>query len=80
MSYYLGEEWLIRTPGAYLPGAYEQVVNIEIGYVLTFNDALHMKANAHLVDALGIKRYLLLKINPRLFFLRLQSNSREEAA
>lgn len=30
-----GEEWLVKKTGAYLPGAYEEVVDIVNAYVLT---------------------------------------------
>jgi len=30
-----GEEWLVRRVGAYLPGAYEEVVDLVKAYVLT---------------------------------------------
>ena len=30
-----GEEWIVKKTGAYLPGAYEEVVEIVDAYVLT---------------------------------------------
>lgn len=30
-----GEEWLVKKIGAYLPGAYEEVVDVVNAYVLT---------------------------------------------
>ena len=30
-----GEEWLVQKIGAYLPGAYEEVVDVVNAYVLT---------------------------------------------
>lgn len=30
-----GEEWLVKKIGAYLPGAYEEVVDVVDAYVLT---------------------------------------------
>ena len=30
-----GEEWLVKKTGAYLPGAYEEVVDVVNAYVLT---------------------------------------------
>ena len=30
-----GEEWLVKKTGAYLPGAYEEVVEVVKAYVLT---------------------------------------------
>jgi len=39
-----GEEWIVSQTGAYLPGAYEQVVGTISAYVLTENIALHLEA------------------------------------
>jgi len=39
-----GEEWVVKKTGAYLPGAYEEVVEIVDAYVLTDKVALHMRA------------------------------------
>jgi len=42
-----GEEWLVKKIGAYLPGAYEEVVDVVDAYVLTekvrttWQDVLH---------------------------------------
>ena len=30
-----GEEWLVKKTGAYLPGAYEEVVDVVSAYILT---------------------------------------------
>jgi len=51
-----GDEWLVRDPGAYLHGVYEEVVGVEEGYVLTESSALHMKAEINCIDACGNKR------------------------
>ena len=32
---FTGEEWLVKQTGAYLPGAYEEVISIVEAYVLT---------------------------------------------
>ncbi|CAF1036479.1 unnamed protein product [Adineta ricciae] len=39
-----GENWLVKKPGAYLPLAYETVVNVEDAHVLTNKKALHLRA------------------------------------
>ncbi|XP_077864491.1 major vault protein-like [Saccoglossus kowalevskii] len=48
-----GEEWLVRKIGAYLPGAYEEVVDIVDAYVLTDKKALHMRATRTFKDDSG---------------------------
>lgn len=50
------EQWLIRDLGAYLPGAYEEVVGVEKAHTLTETIALHMRAKQTCIDALGKKR------------------------
>ncbi|CAH1802092.1 unnamed protein product [Owenia fusiformis] len=51
-----GEEWLWKKTGAYLPGAYEEVVDINDAYVLTEKKALHMRAIKTFKDDFGIER------------------------
>lgn len=51
-----GEEWIIKKVGAYLPGTYEEVVEIVEAYVLTEKKALHMKANRTFTDFMDVKR------------------------
>ncbi|XP_064391610.1 major vault protein-like [Halichondria panicea] len=51
-----GEEWMVRKVGAYLPGAYEEVVDTVDAYVLTDKNALHMRATRTFTDKLGVKR------------------------
>jgi len=36
-----GEEWLVKKTGAYLPGAYEEVVDVVNAYVLTEKVCIH---------------------------------------
>lgn len=38
-----GEEWLVKKTGAYLPGAYEEVVGIVTAFVLT-EKVCHLQA------------------------------------
>jgi major vault protein len=40
-----GEEWLVKQTGAYLPGAYEDVVSVVDAYVLTEKVILKIKSN-----------------------------------
>lgn len=51
-----GENWLIKKPGAYLPLAYEAVVNIENAHVLTNKKALHLRALKTFTDDFGQTR------------------------
>ncbi|XP_065830382.1 major vault protein-like isoform X2 [Oscarella lobularis] len=51
-----GEEWLVKQVGAYLPSAYEEVVEIVKAYVLTEKTALHMSATRTFKDGKGIVR------------------------
>ena len=56
-EHYLGQEWLVRTEGSYLPGVYEEVVRIERAHTLTPHKALHIRANDTYTDQFGKKRY-----------------------
>jgi major vault protein len=51
-----GEEWIVKKTGAYLPGAYEEVVDIVNAYVLTEKQALHMRAIRTFKDDFGVTR------------------------
>ena len=51
-----GEEWLVKEVGAYLPGVYEEVINIVKAYVLTDTQALHVLALKTFVDDFGVSR------------------------
>ncbi|XP_076369364.1 major vault protein-like [Tachypleus tridentatus] len=51
-----GEEWLVRKIGAYLPGAYEEIVDIVNAYVLTEKEAVHVRATCTFCDELGVER------------------------
>lgn len=51
-----GEEWIVKKNGAYLPGAYEEVVSIVDAYVLTEKKALHLRATRSHVDEYNKKR------------------------
>lgn len=51
-----GEEWLVKKVGAYLPGAYEEVVDTVGAYVLNDKKALHMRALRTFKDGTEITR------------------------
>lgn len=51
-----GEEWLVKKTGAYLPGAYEEVVDTVQAYVLTEKKALQMRALKTFKDDFGVVR------------------------
>ncbi|XP_039598942.1 major vault protein [Polypterus senegalus] len=51
-----GEEWLVRKVGAYLPGVYEEVVDIVEAYILTDKKALHVRALKPFRDFRGNNR------------------------
>lgn len=51
-----GEEWIIKKVGAYLPGTFEEVVEIVDAYVLTEKKALHMRASRTFTDFMNVKR------------------------
>ncbi|XP_054711972.1 major vault protein-like isoform X2 [Uloborus diversus] len=51
-----GEEWIVKKSGAYLPGAYEEVIDVVNAYVLTEKEAVHVKAQKTFVDDFGKTR------------------------
>jgi len=51
-----GEEWIVKKTGAYLPGAYEEVVHTVNAYVLTEKQALHMRSKRTFEDDFGVTR------------------------
>lgn len=51
-----GEEWLVRTSGAYLPGVDEEVIETVNSVVLTDKKALHLKATKTFTDVFGKER------------------------
>jgi len=51
-----GEEWLVRTEGAYLPDVHEEVRETVPAYVLTEKKALHLTAITTFVDIRKIER------------------------
>jgi major vault protein len=51
-----GEEWIVKQTGAYLPGAYEEVVTVVDAFVLTEKKALHMRSLRTFTDDFGKKR------------------------
>ena len=55
---YLGQEWLVRTEGSFLPGVFEEVVCTEYARTLTPKNALHVKATDNYTDQFGKKRWV----------------------
>lgn len=51
-----GEEWIVQKKGAYLPGAYEEVVSVVDAVVLTDKKALHLRATKSFTDQYNKKR------------------------
>ncbi|KAK2176645.1 hypothetical protein NP493_650g01129 [Ridgeia piscesae] len=51
-----GEEWLWKKTGAYIPGAYEEVVELVNAYVLTEKKALHLRSLRTFTDDFGVER------------------------
>ncbi|KAG6586550.1 Major vault protein [Phytophthora cinnamomi] len=51
-----GEEWLVRTPGAYLPQIDEVHVETLQAHILTLDTALHLRASRTFKDVYGISR------------------------
>ena len=51
-----GEEWMIRKAGAYLPGAYEEIVKTEKATILTEKMAIEVRALKSFKDQLGKNR------------------------
>uniref|UniRef100_A0A8C5QM58 Major vault protein n=1 Tax=Leptobrachium leishanense TaxID=445787 RepID=A0A8C5QM58_9ANUR len=48
-----GEEWLVKKVGAYLPGVFEEVVDIVNAFVLTDKRALHIRSSKTFRDEKG---------------------------
>jgi major vault protein len=51
-----GEEWLVRSAGAYLPEVNEEVVDTVSAVILTDKKALHIQAAQTFVDSKGVQR------------------------
>ncbi|XP_067656927.1 major vault protein-like [Haliotis asinina] len=51
-----GEEWLVSTPGAYVPGVFEEVLGVKSKITLTHDAGLHLRATRTLTDAYGDSR------------------------
>lgn len=49
----VGEQWLVREQGSYLPGVYEQVVQLVRARVLTEKRALHLRSIHTFTDVYG---------------------------
>jgi major vault protein len=51
-----GEEWLVETSGAYLPGVYERTVAVVNSYIITDKSALRLRAIRTFTDKYGKTR------------------------
>jgi major vault protein len=51
-----GEEWLVRTPGAYLPQVEEEIVQTLDAFVLTDKKAIHLRATRTFEDTFKTAR------------------------
>jgi len=51
-----GEEWLVRTPGSYMPSIDEEIVETVQACILTERKALHLQARKTFDDVYGITR------------------------
>lgn len=51
-----GEEWMVRSLGAYMPGVCEEIVETVRAYVLTEKKALHIRAERSFTDVYGKER------------------------
>jgi major vault protein len=50
------EEWLVREEGSYLPGVFEEVVQVVQAVILTDKKAMHLRANRTFIDVYGKER------------------------
>lgn len=51
-----GEEWLVRSVGAYLPAVFEEVLDVVDAVILTEKTALHLRARQNFRDVRGVSR------------------------
>ncbi|KAL6061379.1 Major vault protein [Balamuthia mandrillaris] len=51
-----GEEWIVRTQGAYLNGVDEEIVGTLTATILTPKKALHLRATRTFTDVFGVRR------------------------
>jgi major vault protein len=49
----VGEEWLVRTEGAYLPSVHEELVELVDAFIITDKKALHLRAIRTFTDSFG---------------------------
>ncbi|XP_065780688.1 major vault protein [Muntiacus reevesi] len=52
-----GEEWLVRSVGAYLPAVFEEVLDLVDAVILTEKTALHLRALQNFRDVRGVTRH-----------------------
>jgi len=51
-----GEEWMVREPGPYLPGVYEQLSNVINAHILDDRTGLYVRAKTTFIDERDTKR------------------------
>lgn len=51
-----GEEWLVKSVGSYILGAYEELVEVVSAHILTNISAIHIKAVRNFIDQFGKNR------------------------
>ena len=51
-----GEEWLVRKPGSYLPGVFEEVIELQRPFILNDSRALHLRASQNFKDVYNKER------------------------
>ncbi|KAJ8315004.1 hypothetical protein KUTeg_007154 [Tegillarca granosa] len=51
-----GEEWMICTPGAYVPDVFEEVLKVERKITLTPDTGIRLQATQTVIDRSGVKR------------------------
>ncbi|XP_048187996.1 major vault protein [Perognathus longimembris pacificus] len=51
-----GEEWLVRSVGAYLPSVFEEVLDLVDAIILTEKTAVHLRARQNFLDFRGVGR------------------------
>ena len=75
-----GEEWMVRTVGAYLPGVFERVVNVVKAAVLTDSKAIHLRATKSFTDQFGNERYVFLFFLCGVFLRCTRSKTKRKTA
>lgn len=56
VSRFVGEEWLVRESGAYMPNVNEEIIRTVDSITLTDKKALHLRAKQTYTDVFGVER------------------------